>query len=131
MSTRVLVTYATSTGCNSNCAADIAGEIAEVRDLDVDVQPMAGVPSLEPYAAAYVGWVHPSTAGERELGRFLANNAALLPSRPIWIVHMHPGCAHDSGRGAIKMTRLVASPREQPASSTQASSTHAGSTKVS
>ncbi|HUR73277.1 MAG TPA: hypothetical protein VMZ00_03330 [Sporichthya sp.] len=110
MSARVLVAYATSTGCDSNCAIDIAREIAEVPDLDVDVQPMKGVRSLEPYSAAYVGWVHPSTAGERELNRLLTGNAALLPSRPIWIVHLHPGCGHDSGRGAIKMTRLIAHP---------------------
>ena len=114
MSARVLVAYASSTGCNSNCAIDIAQEIAEVPDIDVDVQPMRRVPSLEPYSAAYVGWVHPSTAGERELNRFLAANAALLPARPIWIVHLHPGCAHDSGRGAIKMTRLVAHAPAKP-----------------
>lgn len=108
MSARVLVAYASSTGCDSNCAIDIAREIAEVPDIDVDVQPMARVPSLEPYSAAYVGWVHPSRAGERELGRFLTSNAALLSSRPIWIVHLHPGCAHESGRGPVKMTRLIA-----------------------
>lgn len=110
MPTRVLVAYATSTGCDSSCAVDIAKEIAGVPDLDVDVQPMAGVASLEFYAAAYVGWVHPSVAGERELHRFLTNNVALLAARPIWIVHLHPGCGHDSGRGAIKMTKLIAQP---------------------
>ncbi len=108
MSNRVLVAYATSTGCDSNCALDIATEIAGVPDLEVDVQPMKGVGSLEPYSAVYVGWVHPSSAGERELSRFLNSNAALLPSRAIWIVHLHPGCGHDAGHGAIKMTRLVA-----------------------
>jgi menaquinone-dependent protoporphyrinogen IX oxidase len=114
VSSRVLVTYAASTGCDSNCAVDIAAEIAAVPDLDVDVQPMASVPSLEPYSSAYVGWVHPSSAGERELGRFLTSNAELLPSRPIWIVHLHPGCSHDSGRGPVKMTRLIATPKQQP-----------------
>lgn len=112
MSTRVLVAYATKSGCSSECAVDIAKEIATVPDLEVDVQPVSAVHSIEGYAAVYVGWVSPSTAGERELERFLNNNAALLPNRPVWIVHRHPGCGQD-GRGAMKLTRLVATPRRR------------------
>lgn len=110
MTTRVLVAYATKSGCSSECAVDIAKEIATVPDLEVDVQPVSAVHSIEEYAAVYVGWNNPSTAGERELERFLNNNAALLPKRPVWIVHRHPGCGQD-GRGAMKLTRLVATPR--------------------
>ncbi len=110
MSTRVLVAYTSQSGCDSECAVDIAKEIASVPDLEVDVQPVGRVRSLEEYAAVYVGWGHPSAAGERELERFLNANAALLPSRPVWIVHRHPACGQD-GRGEMKLTRLVATPR--------------------
>jgi hypothetical protein len=110
--TRVLVAYATKSGCSSECAVDIAKEIATVPDLEVDVQPVSAVHSIEGYAAVYVGWVNPSTAGQRELERFLNNNAAFLPTRPVWIVHRHPGCGQD-GRGAMKLTRLVATPRHR------------------
>lgn len=109
--TRVLVAYATKSGCSSECAVDIAKEIATVPDLEVDVQPVSSVRSIEGYAAVYVGWGNPSTAGQRELERFLNNNAALLPTRPVWIVHRHPACAQDGRRGAMKLTRLVATPR--------------------
>ena len=111
MTNRVLVAYATKSGCSSECAVDIAKEIATVPDLEVDVQPVGQVRSIKEYAAVYVGWGNPSTAGEREIERFLNNNAALLPTRPVWIVHRHPGCGHDGRRGAMKLTRLVATPR--------------------
>lgn len=114
MSTRVLVAYATKSGCDSACAVDIATEIASVPDLEVDLQPLSGVGSIAPYSAVYLGWGHPSTAGDRELQRFLSANAALLPSRPIWIVHTHPGCGHDARRGPMKLTRLVATPAAEP-----------------
>lgn len=110
MSNRVLVAYAIKSGCNSNCAVDIAKEIATVPELEVDVQPISGVGSISDYSAVYVGWGHPSEAGNRELERFLTANAGLLPSRPIWIVHSHPACDHDGRRGAMKLTRLVATP---------------------
>ena len=110
---RVLVAYATKSGCGSDCAVDIAKEIATVPDLEVDVQPVGRVRSIEEYSAVYLGWGRPSTAGERELERFLNTNAALLPSRPIWIVHRHPSCGHDGRGGAMKLTRLVATPRRR------------------
>ncbi len=110
MSTRVLVAYATKSGCDSSCAIDIATEIASVPELEVDIQPLSGVGSIGPYSAVYVGWGHPSTAGDRELRRFLTANASLLPSRSIWLVHGHPGCGHGARRGDLKLTRLVATP---------------------
>ncbi len=111
MPSRILVAYATHSGCDSDCALEIAKEIATVPDLDVDVQPLARVRSIKGYTAVYVGWGHPSTAGQRELERFLNTNAGLLPSRPVWIVHRHPGCGPDDRRGPMKLTRLVATPR--------------------
>lgn len=108
MSTRVLVAYATKSGCDSTCAVDIANEIALVPELEVDLRPLSGVGSIARYSAVYVGWGHPSDAGNRELERFLTTNAPLLPSRPIWIVHSHPGCGHGARRGDMKLTRLVA-----------------------
>ena len=108
---RVLVAYATKSGCDSECAVEIAKEIAAVPDLDVDVQPVARVSSIGDYSAVYLAWGHPSTAGERELERFLNTNAALLPSRAVWIVHRHAGCGQDGRRGDMKLTRLVATPR--------------------
>lgn len=111
MAKRVLVAYATKSGCESSCAVDIAKEIsASVSELEVDVQPISGVGSIAPYSAIYVGWGHPSKAGNAELERFLTANADLLPARPIWIVHTHPGCDHVARRGAMKLTRLVATP---------------------
>lgn len=111
MTSRVLVAYATKSGCGSDCAIDIANEIATVPDLDVDVQPIGRVRSIKEYTAVYLGWGHSSAAGERELERFLNTNAALLPSRAVWIVHRHPGCGRDGRSGALKLTRLVATPR--------------------
>ncbi len=43
MSARVLVAYAASTGFTARHAADVAGEIAEVGGLEVDVKPIAYV----------------------------------------------------------------------------------------
>jgi menaquinone-dependent protoporphyrinogen IX oxidase len=110
VATRVLVAYATSSGCDSNCAVDIANEIANVPELEVDVQPIGGVGSIDAYSAVYLGWGHPSVPGDREVQRFLSAHATLLPSRPVWIVHRHPGCVRDSQRGAMKLTRLVTTP---------------------
>jgi menaquinone-dependent protoporphyrinogen IX oxidase len=108
---RVLVAYASGTGCTSECAVDIAREIAGVPELEVDAKPMRRVNSIKPYTAVYVGWVHPSEVGRRELGRFLTRNAGLLHDRPVWIVHHHPDCAERSSRSPLKMTRLVISPQ--------------------
>jgi menaquinone-dependent protoporphyrinogen IX oxidase len=106
VSARVLVTYAASSGCDSTCAIDIADEIAGVPDLEVDIKPLGGVATIEPYVAVYLGWVQPSNAATRELERFLNANAALLPGRPVWVVDRHPRCA-GAGPGPTKMTRLV------------------------
>lgn len=107
VSARVLVTYASSSGCDSDCAVDIADEIADVPEVEVDIQPLASVASIKPYVSVYLGWVTPSTAGTRELERFLNHNASLLPDRPVWVVHAHPRCGAEIGRGTTKMTRLV------------------------
>jgi menaquinone-dependent protoporphyrinogen IX oxidase len=112
---RALVAYASGTGCDSACAADIANEIANVPELDVDVRPMGRVRSIEPYGAVYVGWAHPSEPGGRELERFLANNALLLRSRPVWIVHHHPGCSRRSSKWPMRMTRLSVTPQRREA----------------
>ena len=108
---RVLVAYASGTGCDSACAVDIAKEIGDVPELEVDAKPMRRVNSIEPYKAVYVGWVHPSEAGQRDLERFLQRNADLVLDRPIWIVHHHPGCGQRSSRSPMKMTRLVLTPQ--------------------
>ena len=110
MPARVLVAYASGTGCDSACAVDIAKEIADVPELEVDIAPMSSVRSIRPYVATYVGWVHPSAAGRRELERFLNTNAALLPDRPVWIVHHHAGCSSSARNGAMRLTRLVFTP---------------------
>ncbi len=109
MPARVLVAYASGTGCDSACAIDIADEIADVPELEVDIQPLSRVRSLRPYVAMYVGWVHPSAAGRRELKRFLNSNAELLPDRPVWIVHHHSGCSN-ARSGSMRLTRLVFTP---------------------
>jgi menaquinone-dependent protoporphyrinogen IX oxidase len=108
---RVLVAYASGTGCDSACAVDIANEIGQVPEIEVDAKPMRRVNSIEAYTAVYVGWVHPSSAAQRELERFLQRNADLVLNRPVWIVHHHPGCAQRSSRYPMKMTRLVLSPQ--------------------
>lgn len=108
---RVLVAYASGTGCGSDCAVDIAKEIGAVPDIEVDAKPLRRVVSVEPYNAVYVGWVHPSYEGRRELERFLQRNADLIADRPVWIVHLHPGCGQKSGRSPVKMTRLVITPQ--------------------
>ena len=107
---RVLVAYASGTGCDSACAIDIAKEIADVPDLEVDARPMSRVASIEAYSAVYIGWVHPADAGRRELERFLSNNAMLLVGRAVWIVHRHPRCAHNADARPTKMTRLLVTP---------------------
>src|SRR5258707_15829904 len=47
MSARVLVAYAVSTGFTSRQAGAVASQIAEVSGLEVDVQPIGYVPSVE------------------------------------------------------------------------------------
>ncbi|WP_156869613.1 hypothetical protein [Sporichthya polymorpha] len=110
MSARVLVAYASGTGCDSACATDIANQIADVPDLEVDVKPLSRITSIAPYAATYIGWARPSSAGRVELERFLNANAELLRTRPVWIVHHHPDCPDGSPDRHLKMTRLVFTP---------------------
>ncbi len=109
MSARVLVAYAASTGFTARHAADVASEIAEVGGLDVDVQPIAYVASIEPYVAVYLGWSSHSRAGQREMTRFLDRNSAFLADRRIWVVQRQPAGdpAAESSRGVIRLSRLL------------------------
>lgn len=109
MSARVLVAYAASTGFTHRHAADVAGEIAEVGELEVDVQPIAYVASIAPYVAVYLGWSSHSRAGQRDMTRFLNRNAALLADRRIWVVQRQPaaGAAAEGGHGVIRLSRLL------------------------
>ena len=109
MSARVLVAYAASTGFTARHAADVAGEIAEVGGLEVDVKPIAYVNSIEPYVAVYLGWSSHSRAGQREMQRFLDRNAAHLADRRIWVVQRQPAgdSPNETGRGPIRLSRLL------------------------
>jgi hypothetical protein len=109
MAARVLVAYAGSTGFTSRQAGAVATAIAEVSGLDVDVQPITYVPSVEPYVAVFLGWSEHSRAGRRETLRFLNRNAALLPGRRVWVVHHQPGFAGKPGRGQgpVRLSRLL------------------------
>src|SRR5882757_5060951 len=99
MSARVLVAYAVSTGFTSRQAGAVASQIAEVSGLEVDVQPIGYVPSVEPYVAVFLGWSGHSRAGRRETLRFLSRNAALLPDRRVGVVHHQPGFEGTRGQG--------------------------------
>lgn len=105
---RVLVAYDhDDTGLDRASAVDVAGEIARVPGVEVDVQPLSRVASIRPYIAAYLGWPPTGKAGRRSLTRFLSANAALLTARRIWGVHRH---LHRDGTvraGATRLTRLV------------------------
>jgi hypothetical protein len=109
MSARVLVAYAASTGFTARHAADVAGEIAEVGGLEVDVKPIAYVNSIEPYVAVYLGWSSQSRAGQRDMQRFLDRNAAHLADRRIWVVQRQPAgdAAHEPGRRPVRLSRLL------------------------
>lgn len=109
MSARVLVAYAGSTGFTSRQAGVVADQIAEVGDLDVDVRPIASVADIEPYVAVYLGWSGHSRAGRRETQRFLSRNAALLPTRRVWVVHHQPGVdgMPGQGQGPVRLSRLL------------------------
>ncbi|HZE65017.1 MAG TPA: hypothetical protein VE081_00205 [Sporichthyaceae bacterium] len=109
MSARVLVAYAASTGFTSQQAAAVGSQIAAVGDIDVDVRPIAYVPSVEPYVAVFLGWSGHSRAGRRETLRFLTRNANWLPGRKIWVVHHQPGLepAPVAGRGPVRLSRLL------------------------
>lgn len=110
MSARVLVAYAASTGFTSRLAAEVGTEIAEVGGLEVDVRPIAYVPSMEPYRAVFLGWSGHSRAGRRETLRFLSRNAKWLPDRRIWVVHRQPGGGMDDlarRRGPVRLSRLL------------------------
>src|SRR5882757_721074 len=99
MSARVLVAYAASTGFTSRQAAAVGSQISAVGDIEVDVQPIAYVQSVEPYVAVFLGWSGHSRAGRRETLRFLTRNAAWLPDRRIWVVHRQPGSSEESSTG--------------------------------
>ncbi|HEX3828826.1 MAG TPA: hypothetical protein VHV82_16305 [Sporichthyaceae bacterium] len=110
MTARVLVAYAASTGFTSRQAGAVASQIAEVSGLDVDVQPISYVPTVEPYVAVFLGWSGHSRAGRRETLRFLSRNAALLPDRRVWVVHHQPGVdgSHrPQGQGPVRLSRLL------------------------
>jgi hypothetical protein len=104
MTARVLVAYAASTGFTSRQAGAVASQIAEVSGLEVDVQPITYVPTVEPYVAIFLGWSGHSRAGRRETLRFLTRNAALLPDRRVWVVHHQPGSG--TGAGPVRLSRL-------------------------
>ncbi|MGQ0631857.1 MAG: hypothetical protein ACT4P1_12515 [Sporichthyaceae bacterium] len=108
MSARVLVAYAGNTGFTSQLAAEVAGDIASVGGLEVDVRPMTGVPTIEPYVAVYLGWPAHSRAGRVETERFLSRNAGLLAGRRIWVVHRQPGVeSADGTKGMVRLSRLL------------------------
>jgi hypothetical protein len=109
MSARVLVAYAASTGFTSRQAAAVGSQISAVGDIEVDVQPIAYVQSVEPYVAVFLGWSGHSRAGRRETLRFLTRNAAWLPDRKIWVVHHQPGLdpAPAADRGPVRLSRLL------------------------
>jgi hypothetical protein len=109
MTARVLVAYAASTGFTSRQAGAVASQIAEVSGLEVDVRPITYAPTVEPYVAVFLGWSGHSRAGRRETLRFLSRNAALLPSRRIWVVHHQPGGAGSDrqGQGPVRLSRLL------------------------
>lgn len=109
MSARVLVAYAASTGFTARHAADVAGEIAEVSGVEVDVKPIAYVASIEPYVAVYLGWSGNSRAGQREMTRFLDRNSPHLADRRIWVVQRQPAGdpAAQSSRGVLRLSRLL------------------------
>jgi hypothetical protein len=89
----------------------VASQIAEVSGLDVDVQPISYVPTVEPYVAVFLGWSGHSRAGRRETLRFLSRNAALLPDRRVWVVHHQPGVDDanrpQQGQGPVRLSRLL------------------------
>jgi|GEM_PF-5851086 len=108
MTARVLVAYSAGSGFTSRQAGAVGSQIAEVSGLDVDVQPINYVASLEPYVAVFLGWSGHSRAGRRETLRFLSRNAALLPYRRIWVVHHQPGVPGPArGRGPVRLSRLL------------------------
>jgi len=109
MTARVLVAYAASTGFTSRQAGAVASQIAEVSGLDVDVQPISYVPTVEPYVAVFLGWSGHSRAGRRETLRFLSRNAALLPDRRVWVVHHQPGVdgPNRPAQGPVRLSRLL------------------------
>jgi hypothetical protein len=106
MTARVLVAYATSTGFTARAAGLVGSQIAEVSGLEVDVQPINYVPSLEPYVAVFLGWSGHSRAGRRETLRFLSRNAALLADRRVWVVHNRPGTG-EAATGPFRLSRML------------------------
>lgn len=109
MSARVLVAYAASAGFTARHAAGVAAEIATVGGLEVDVQPIAHVHSIQPYVAVYLGWTSHSRAGARDMTRFLDRNASWLDARKIWVVQRQPAgdLGAPSAHGVLRLSRLL------------------------
>jgi menaquinone-dependent protoporphyrinogen oxidase len=89
VTTRVLVAFATKYGSTQEVAESIAAALRE-RGLEVDVQPMREVRSLEGYRAVVLGAPLYISLWPQEARRFLARQREALIQRPVAIFALGP-----------------------------------------
>jgi menaquinone-dependent protoporphyrinogen oxidase len=89
MSTSVLVAYATRYGSTQEVAEAVAATLRE-RGLEVDIQPMQKVRTLEGYRAVVLGAALYMSHLYKDARRFLSQHRKALTERPVAIFALGP-----------------------------------------
>jgi menaquinone-dependent protoporphyrinogen oxidase len=89
MSTSVLVAYATRYGSTQEVAEAVAATLRE-RGLEVDIQPMQKVRTLEGYRAVVLGTALYMSHLYKDARRFLSQHRKALTERPVAIFALGP-----------------------------------------
>ena len=89
MSASVLVAYATRYGSTREVAEAVAATLRE-RGLDVDIQPVREVRTLEGYRAVVLGAAFYYGAWHKDADRFLLRHRAALVKRPLAVFALGP-----------------------------------------
>jgi menaquinone-dependent protoporphyrinogen oxidase len=89
MSASVLVAYATRYGSTQEVAEAVASTLRE-RGLEVDIQPMRKVRTLEGYRAVVLGAPLYMFHWHKDALQFLARHRAALTARPVTIFALGP-----------------------------------------
>jgi menaquinone-dependent protoporphyrinogen oxidase len=107
---RVLVAYATKTGCTTGVAEAIGEELA-ARGYEADVKPIAQVTDLAGYSAVVLGSAVNGGRWLPEAVRFAEQNAAALSAVPTAIFSVHIMNLGDSEKAVRRRTAYTAAQR--------------------
>ena len=109
---KVLVAYASKHGSTKGIA-EFIGRTLQQRGIDVDVQDVAQVKSLEPYNAFVLGSAVFMGHWMKEAKQFAMKNSTILSSRPTWLFSSGPtGSSPTDAKGRDLLDPHVSGPKD-------------------